>query len=147
MGSRIYLDNAATSFPKPEPVLQAVVHYSTEIPASAGRGAYREAVIAGEMLSDLRRRLCRLFNGTHPERVIFGLNGTDALNLAIKGAVRPGDHVVTTVDGPQLRAPPARAARGGRDRRGDPGPRGRGRHRRSGRRPARRSGRTRGSSR
>jgi cysteine desulfurase / selenocysteine lyase len=53
-------------------------------------------VIAGEMLSELRVRLCRAFNGTHPERVIFGLNGTDALNLAIKGSVRPGDHVVTT---------------------------------------------------
>jgi cysteine desulfurase family protein len=96
MTSRIYLDNAATSFPKPERVLEAVVHYTTEVPASAGRGAYREAVLAGEMLSELRRRLCRLFNGRHPERVIFGLNGTDALNLAIKGVVNRGDHVVTT---------------------------------------------------
>jgi cysteine desulfurase family protein len=96
MSGRIYLDNAATSFPKPREVLDAVVHYATEVPASAGRGAYREAVIAGEMLADLRARLCRLFHGTHPERVVFGLNGTDALNLAIKGTVRPGDHVVTT---------------------------------------------------
>jgi cysteine desulfurase family protein len=96
MASRIYLDNAATSFPKPRAVIDAVVHYATEVPASAGRGAYREAVLAGEMLLDLRRRLCRLFNGRDPERVIFGLNGTDALNLAIKGSVRPGDHVITT---------------------------------------------------
>jgi cysteine desulfurase/selenocysteine lyase len=91
MAPRVYLDNAATSFPKPESVLAAVVHYSTEVPASAGRGAYREAVIAGEMLAELRATLCRLFNGTRPERVVFGLNGTDALNVAIKG-----DHVITT---------------------------------------------------
>ncbi len=92
----IYLDNAATSFPKPESVLAAVVHYHLDVPASAGRGAYREAVLAGQMLDELRATLCRLFNGTNPERVIFTLNGTDALNLALKGVVRPGDHVVTT---------------------------------------------------
>src|SRR5688572_24270021 len=96
MVSRIYLDNAATSFPKPQTVIDAVVHYATEVPASAGRGAYREAVLAGEMLSQLRRRLCGLFNARNPDRVIFGLNGTDALNLAIKGSLRPGDHVITT---------------------------------------------------
>jgi cysteine desulfurase family protein len=96
VASRIYLDNAATSFPKPDAVIQAMVHYATDVPASAGRGAYREARVAGEMLAELRTRLCRLFNGRNPERVIFGLNGTDALNLAIKGTVTPGDHVVTT---------------------------------------------------
>jgi cysteine desulfurase family protein len=96
MGARIYLDNAATSFPKPGSVVDAVMHYTTQVPASAGRGAYREARLAGEMLAELRARICRLVNGTDPDRVIFGLNGTDALNLAIKGIVRPGDHVVTT---------------------------------------------------
>jgi cysteine desulfurase family protein len=96
MRPRVYLDNAATSFPKPDSVIAAVVHYATEVPASAGRGAYREAVLAGEMLSELRARICRMVNGREPERVVFGLNGTDALNLAIKGAVAPGDHVVTT---------------------------------------------------
>jgi cysteine desulfurase family protein len=96
MPARLYLDNAATSYPKPDSVLRAVVHYTTEVPASAGRGAYREAVLAGAMLTELRGRLCRLFGGRNPERVIFTLNGTDALNLAIKGVVEPGDHVITT---------------------------------------------------
>lgn len=93
----VYLDNAATSYPKPHAVLEAVVDYHVRLPASAGRGAYREAREAGEMLADLRARLCRLFNAPGPpERVVFGLNGTDALNLAIKGSVRAGDHVVAT---------------------------------------------------
>ncbi len=92
----LFLDNAATSFPKPDSVIEAVVHFHRHVPASAGRGAYREAVLAGQMLDTLRATLCGLFNGTNPERVIFTLNGTDALNLAIKGSVRRGDHVVTT---------------------------------------------------
>ncbi|HYC77963.1 MAG TPA: aminotransferase class V-fold PLP-dependent enzyme [Planctomycetota bacterium] len=92
-----YFDNAATSYPKPPEVLAAVVDYHVRLPASAGRGAYREARAAGEMLHELRTRLCRLFGAPDlPERVVFGLNGTDALNLALKGALRPGDRVVTT---------------------------------------------------
>jgi cysteine desulfurase / selenocysteine lyase len=95
--SIVYLDNAATSHPKPPSVLEAVVDYHVRLPASAGRGAYREAREAGEMLLELRRRFAALIGAPEaPERVVFGLNGTDALNLAIKGVVRPGDHVVAT---------------------------------------------------
>lgn len=92
----LYFDNAATSHPKPPEVLDAVVHYHRELPASAGRGGYREAVEAGRMLGELRASLARFVGASSPERVIFTLNGTDALNLAIKGFVRAGDHVVTT---------------------------------------------------
>jgi cysteine desulfurase/selenocysteine lyase len=95
--SIVYLDNAATSFPKPPAVLEAVVDYHVRLPASAGRGAYREAREAGEMLTELRSKLCALFGAADaPERIVFGLNGTDALNLALKGALRAGDHVVAT---------------------------------------------------
>src|SRR5258706_5008679 len=87
---RLYMDNAATSFPKPSAVTEAMVHYATELGASAGRGAYREAIDAANILSDCRRRLNDLFNGERPEHFVFTLNCTDALNLAIKGLIDPG---------------------------------------------------------
>jgi selenocysteine lyase/cysteine desulfurase len=84
---RLYLDNAATSFPKPRAVTDAMVRYATELGASAGRGAYREAVETGNLIAECRRRLNRLFNGERPEHFVFTLNCSDALNLAIKGLV------------------------------------------------------------
>jgi cysteine desulfurase / selenocysteine lyase len=82
---RAYFDNAATSFPKPRQVMEAMVRYATELGASAGRGAYREAVETGGLLSECRRRLNRLFHGENSDHFIFTLNCSDALNLAIKG--------------------------------------------------------------
>jgi cysteine desulfurase/selenocysteine lyase len=95
---RLYLDNAATSFPKPTQVTEAMVRYATQIGASAGRGAYREAVETGELLSECRRRLNRLFNGQRAEHFVFTLNCSDALNLAIKGLIDPGKkaHAICT---------------------------------------------------
>jgi cysteine desulfurase family protein len=96
---RLYVDNAATSFPKPRGVIDAMVRYATELGASAGRGAYREAIEAGAIIHECRRRLMRLFNGAAPERFIFTLNCSDALNLAIKGLVDADDgraHAVCT---------------------------------------------------
>jgi cysteine desulfurase/selenocysteine lyase len=93
---RLYMDNAATSFPKPPAVHQAMMHYATELGASPGRGSYAEAREAGRLMYQCRQRICKLINGTSPEHVIFTLNTTDALNLAIRGIVRPGDHVITT---------------------------------------------------
>src|SRR5205807_3675695 len=84
---RLYMDNAATSFPKPKAVTEAMVRYATQLGASAGRGAYREAIEASNILSECRRRLNQLFNGEAPEHFIFTLNCSDALNLAIKGLV------------------------------------------------------------
>src|SRR5438128_1442923 len=86
---RLYMDNAATSFPKPRGVTEAMVRYATELGASAGRGAYREAIETANILSECRRRLNLLFHGEKPEHFVFGLNCSDALNLAIKGLIDP----------------------------------------------------------
>jgi len=95
-GRRLYLDNAATSFPKPPEVLQAMVDYATSIGASAGRGGYAEAQASAAVIQTCRERLNDLFHGENPHHFIFTLNCTDALNLAIKGVLRPGDHAITT---------------------------------------------------
>ncbi len=93
---RRYFDNAATSFPKPPAVVAAVTQYMTEIGASAGRGAYHEALESGRIIEAARHELRALLGAGSRDAVIFTHNGTDALNLAIKGFVRTGDHVVTT---------------------------------------------------
>ncbi len=94
--NRVYMDNAATSFPKPPSVHAAMTRYATELGASPGRGGYAESVESGRLLSVCRQRINTLINGENPDHVIFTLNCSDALNLGIKGAVRPGDHVITT---------------------------------------------------
>src|SRR5690349_1235990 len=81
----IYMDNAATSFPKPESVEKALLDYHRNIGASAGRGAYPRAIAAGRLLDETRKILGRLFNVQKPEQFIFTFNASDALNLAIKG--------------------------------------------------------------
>ncbi|MBN2196822.1 MAG: aminotransferase class V-fold PLP-dependent enzyme [Polyangiaceae bacterium] len=96
MTRRLYLDNSATSFPKPPEVLAAMTHFATDLGASPGRGAYTEAREAGALLHRCRQRIATLVNGAAPEQVIFTLNASDALNLAIRGLLRPGDHVITT---------------------------------------------------
>jgi len=95
---RLYMDNAATSFPKPKTVLEAMSRYAAELGASAGRGAYREAAQTGELMNECRRRLDKLFHGQGPQRFVFTLNCTDALNLAIKGLIDPEqtNHVICT---------------------------------------------------
>jgi cysteine desulfurase family protein len=95
--NRIYIDNAATSWPKPEAVYQAVDRYQRELGAPAGRSAYEEAMVAGKLVDDARQALARLIGAADARQVIFCFNGTDALNLAIHGLLRPGDRVVTTV--------------------------------------------------
>jgi cysteine desulfurase / selenocysteine lyase len=92
----IYLDNAATSFPKPESVYQALDHFARTSLANPGRAGHRMAVAAERELDAARHALNQFFRGAAPERWIFTLNCTDGLNIAIKGAVQPGDHVVTT---------------------------------------------------
>src|ERR1043166_9395653 len=96
MSQRLYLDNAATSFPKPPEVIDAMRPYAEELGASAGRGAYREAVETGEIVARCRRTLAKLINAAAPENVVFTVNCSEALNLAIKGTLQPGDHVVAT---------------------------------------------------
>src|SRR5437763_6096370 len=92
----IYLDNAATSFPKPEPVYLALDRFARTSLANPGRAGHRMAVGAERTLDDARHALNQLFRGEGPERWIFTLNCTDGLNLAIKGSIKPGDHVITS---------------------------------------------------
>ncbi len=98
----IYLDNAATSFPKAPGVAEATARFITEAAANPGRAGHRMAVAAEQRLDDLRLKLTRLFNGKDHHRMVFALNGTDALNIAIKGVLAPTlatqpPHVITTV--------------------------------------------------
>jgi cysteine desulfurase/selenocysteine lyase len=93
------MDNAATSFPKPAAVLSAMTDYAMQLGASAGRGAYAEAVETGKLIATCRSRLNGLFNGEDPNHFIFTLNCSDALNLAIKGLMRAADvraHAICT---------------------------------------------------
>jgi cysteine desulfurase family protein len=94
----LYLDNAATSFPKPRTVLDAMTHYAQSLGASAGRGAYAEAIETAGILSDCRTNLKKLFNGERAEHFVFTLNCSEALNIAIKGLIDPAqeNHVICT---------------------------------------------------
>ncbi|QDU90139.1 putative cysteine desulfurase [Pirellulimonas nuda] len=96
MASRHYLDNAATSWPKPEGVYDAVDRYQRGCGAAAGRGGYASADAAGQIVERARRRAATLLGAPDPKSIAFTQNGTDALNAAIHGLLRPGDHVVTT---------------------------------------------------
>jgi selenocysteine lyase/cysteine desulfurase len=100
----VYADNAATSFPKPPGVVEAMARYASEVGATPGRALYAESLEGGRIMRVCRERLCRLIGGESASHVIFTLNTTDALNLAIHGLARhrrrrePGRpvHVVTT---------------------------------------------------
>ncbi|GMU23541.1 MAG: cysteine desulfurase [Phycisphaerae bacterium] len=96
MSDIIYLDNAATSWPKPACVQAEMARFLAEDAANPGRAGHRMAVAAERMLDDVRGKLARLFDAPDPHRVVFTLNCTDALNMAIKGVVREGDHVITS---------------------------------------------------
>ncbi len=92
----IYLDNAATSFPKPESVYQTLDAFARSQLANPGRAGHKMALAAERALDDCRHLLNQFFHGKEPERFIFTLNCTDALNMAFKGVLQDGDHVVTT---------------------------------------------------
>src|ERR1051326_6339053 len=92
----IYLDNAATSFPKPEAVYQALDGFARRSLANPGRAGHKMALDAERALDDGRHLLNQLFHGKDPERFVFTLNCTDALNMAFKGVLGDGEHVITT---------------------------------------------------
>jgi len=92
----IYLDNAATTFPKPESVYQAMDRFARQSLANPGRAGHKMALAAEYVLDDGRHRLNQLFNGKSPDRFVFTLNGTDALNMGMKGVLQSGDHVITS---------------------------------------------------
>jgi cysteine desulfurase family protein len=93
---RIYLDQAATSWPKPESVYLAVDQYQRSIGVAAGRGAYADALEVSQRVERVRRSMARLIGGENARHVVFTLNGTDALNMAIQGALGDGGHAITT---------------------------------------------------
>jgi cysteine desulfurase / selenocysteine lyase len=92
----IYLDNAATSFPKPESVYQTLDRFARQDLANPGRAGHKMALAAERAIDDARHRLNQLFHGTAPERFVFTLNCTDALNMAFKGILSRGAHVITS---------------------------------------------------
>lgn len=92
----IYLDNAASSWPKPPGVADAVARVIADHAAGPGRGSHRMALAAGRVLLDARQRLAALFHIRNPVDIAFTSNTSTALNLAIKGFLEPGDHVVST---------------------------------------------------
>jgi len=92
----IYLDNAATTFPKPPEVLEQMVRQYRKLGVSPGRGSYDLAIEAEAFIRQTRVKLADFFKAPDPERIVFTGNATDGLNLAISGLVRPGDHVITT---------------------------------------------------
>ena len=92
----IYFDNAATSWPKPPAVAEAMVRFTNDVGANPGRSGHRLSVEAGRVVYDAREAVAELFNAPDPLRVVFGHNVTEALNLALRGLLRPGDHVITS---------------------------------------------------
>jgi cysteine desulfurase / selenocysteine lyase len=92
----IYLDNAATSYPKPKEVGQAMMYFLEKVGANPGRSSHRLSIEAGRILYQARESLAELFKVDDPLRIIFTLNVTEALNLALKGLLQPGDQVITS---------------------------------------------------
>jgi cysteine desulfurase family protein len=96
MEKLIYLDNAATSFPKPEEVYTFMDHFFRKFGVNPGRSGYDLCMEAGEVVENTRKMLTRFFNGQNPDRLCFSYNSTDALNLIIFGMLKEGDHAITT---------------------------------------------------
>lgn len=92
----IYLDNAATTMRKPDEVIEAVVSAFQSM-GNAGRGANDASLSASRIIYDAREKLCRLVGGENPRQIVFTNNSTESLNIALKGTLNPGDHVITTM--------------------------------------------------
>ena len=95
-GAVIYLDNAATTFPKPKDVLDKAFAAYTRFGVNPGRSGYDLCLLAGDLVVETRRTLTRFFGGSDPNRLVFAANATDALNLLIQGVLAEGDHAIST---------------------------------------------------
>jgi cysteine desulfurase family protein len=95
----IYLDNAATSWPKPESVYQTMDEFLRTKGGNPGRGSHSMAMAARAVVEETRMLVARLINAPDKDRVIFTLNCTDSLNLGLKGLLKSGDHVITSCIG------------------------------------------------
>lgn len=92
----IYMDNAATTMHKPQAVIDAVIAAMSSM-GNAGRGANEASLSASRVIYNTRDKLCRLFGAESPKQIAFTNNSTESLNIAIKGLLEPGDHVITTM--------------------------------------------------
>ena len=92
----IYFDNAATTLHKPEAVKKAVTE-AFDVMGNAGRGASVPALDASRIIYGTREKLARFFHAENANRIVFTANSTESLNIAVKGLISPGDHVITTV--------------------------------------------------
>ena len=92
----IYMDNAATTLPKPPEVAEAIVQAMNHL-GNAGRGSTEASLDAARVIYDTRERLGRMFHAENPKQIAFTSNATESLNIAIQGLINPGDHVITTV--------------------------------------------------
>jgi len=95
-GKIVYFDNAATSWPKPPDVQSAIVDYLENVGGSPGRSGHRMSIAASRLVGDARDALAELFNVDDPCQIAFTKNSTEALNIAILGWLKPGDHVITS---------------------------------------------------
>jgi len=93
----IYLDNAATTFPKPTEVYDEVLNCMKSYAANPGRSSHDMAIKASSKVMETRQELCKLFNISNPLNIVFTSNATEALNIAIKGVLKSGNHVISTV--------------------------------------------------
>ena len=96
MGELIYLDNGATSFPKPEEVYSFMDHFYRNFGVNPGRSGYDMCMATEEVIHGTRKMLTDFFHGTDPNRLTFSYNASDSLNNIIQGLVEKGDHVVTS---------------------------------------------------
>ncbi len=97
MKEQYYLDNAATTWPKPERVYTTMDQFFRQYGVNPGRAGHEMAVEAERMITETRRLLASFFNHTgDPQRVVFTQNATDSLNMTLFGLVQPGDHVITS---------------------------------------------------
>lgn len=92
----IYLDNAATTYPKPESVYAKMDEFFRKCGANPGRAAYKTAAESGREMEQTRQLIAKFFGAKDPNRIIFTFNATDALNIGIKGLLKQGDHVITS---------------------------------------------------
>ncbi|MEY8433203.1 aminotransferase class V-fold PLP-dependent enzyme [Lachnospiraceae bacterium 48-42] len=92
----IYMDNAATTMHKPQAVIDAVIAAMSSM-GNAGRGANEASLSASRVIYDTRDKLCRFFGAENPRQIVFTNNSTESLNIALKGLLNPGDHVITTM--------------------------------------------------
>ncbi|MEJ2718380.1 MAG: aminotransferase class V-fold PLP-dependent enzyme, partial [Deltaproteobacteria bacterium] len=96
MKRRIYMDNAATSFPKPPQVREAMLYFMDEVGGNPGRSRSDQSTEAARIVQSAREALARLFHAPDPSRIVFTSNATESLNTVIYGVLNPGDHVIIT---------------------------------------------------